>query len=62
MIIYHYHLVEFPTILHRTTVVSSVVAMAIFPNPIVIAAGVSSAGLAPYAWYQQTKLTDIKST
>jgi len=40
-------------------VASSVVAIAIFPNPLVIAAGVSSAGLAPYAWYQQTKLTDI---
>lgn len=43
-------------------VVSSVTAMALCGGaPLVIAAGCSSMALAPYAWYQQTKLTDIKA-
>jgi len=42
-------------------VISSVTAIAIISNPIVICACVASACLAPYAWYQQTQLTDIRA-
>jgi len=38
---------------------TSVAAMAFNPLPVVIAAGVFSSAIGPYAYYQQTKLTDI---
>lgn len=42
-----------------TSVGTSGLAMAMSPSAMVLGAGVLSCGIGPYAYYQQTKLTDI---